>query len=346
MSRKVFIAALLAVTVVLLFIDWKQTNSTEFYPDHPINVIVHSSPGGGADLWARKISVLMEQELGKKMIVSNLAGGKGGVAANMVWNSPHDGYTILGGSETSLLYYVNGVFNKTAKDWDFMISGGSPGVIATLAGSGIESFEDFIGNTDQTKASPETKPMAISNSGKGKLWHLKALLIEEFSGINVIHTSYNGSNPAVVALLSGEVDAISCSAGEISAYVESGDVIPLVMTESYPYRFRGYGDVPAVTEFFPEMETYLPMAQILCLLIPGDLPPNVKWKLYAAFDAAVHSADMEEFLSSQNASIIGLYGEDAKELAVEMESKLSWFTYDRDISTNSPADAGIEKFSQ
>lgn len=338
MNRKIFIAVLLLLTVILLFIDWKQTNRSEFYPDHPINVIVHSSPGGGADLWARKISALMEQELGKKMIVSNLAGGKGGVAANMVWNSPHDGYTILGGSETSLLYYVNGVFDKTARDWDFMISGGSPGVIATLAGSKIGSFQDLIGHD------PAGKPLAISNSGKGKLWHLKAVLIEEFSRIPVIHTSYNGSNPAVVALLSGEVDAISCSAGEISAYVESGDVIPLVMTEAYSFRFPGYAEVPAVTEFFPDMEKYLPMAQILCLLVPGDLPDNVRDKLYVAFDSAVYSDDMTEFITSQNASPLRLHGPAAKELAMEMESKLSWFTYDRDISTNSPADAGIEKF--
>lgn len=338
MNRKIFIAILLIATVILLFVDWKQTNRSEFYPDHPINVIVHSSPGGGADLWARKISALMEKELGKKMIVSNLAGGKGGVAANMVWNSPHDGYTILGGSETSLLYYVNNVFDKTAKDWDFLISGGSPGVIAALAGSGIETFEDLIGHD------PDGKPLAISNSGKGKLWHLKAVLIEEFSRIPVIHTSYNGSNPAVVALLSGEVDAISCSAGEISAYVESGDVIPLVMTESYPFHLPGFGEVPAVTEFYPEMEAFMPMAQLLFLLIPGDLPSNVKEKLYTAFDSAVHSADMQEFIESQNASLTGLYGEAARKMAMEMESKLSWFTFEHNITRVNPADAGIEKF--
>ena len=340
MKRRIFIAILLIATVVLLFVDWKQTNRSEFYPDHPINVIVHSSPGGGADLWARKISALMEQKLGKKMIVSNLAGGKGGVAANMVWNSPHDGYTILGGSETSLLYYVNNVFDKTAKDWDFLISGGSPGVIASLAGSGIDTFEDLIARD------PEGKPLAISNSGKGKLWHLKAVLIEEFSRIPVIHTSYNGSNPAVVALLSGEVDAISCSAGEISAYVESGDVIPLVMTESYSFDLPGFGEVPAVTDFYPEMEEFLPMAQLLFLLIPGDLPENVKEKLFTAFGSAVQSDDMKDFIESQNASLTGLYGEAAKQMAMEMESKLSWFTFEHNITTKNPADGGIEKFKQ
>jgi tripartite-type tricarboxylate transporter receptor subunit TctC len=110
-----------------------------------------------------------------------------------------------------MILYVNGASDRTTRNWDFMLSGGSPGVIAVLAGSEFDTFEKFIQHNDMSK------PISISNSGVGKLWHLKSVLIDNFSNVPIRHISYNGSNPAIVALLSREVDAVSCSAGEISA---------------------------------------------------------------------------------------------------------------------------------
>lgn len=337
MSRKIFIIILLLFTVVSLLLDWDKKGSSGQFPERPINVIVHSSPGGGADIWARKIAALMEKELGVTMIVTNKPGGKGGVAANAVWNAPHDGYTLLGGSETSMIYFVNGASEKTSKDWDFMIGGGSPGVIATLAGSKINSREKFVNYIS------ENDPISISNSGKGKLWHLKAVLIEKYSKIPIIHSSYNGSNPAIVALLNGEVDAISCSAGEVAGYVESGKVLPILMTENEPYHFKGFGKVPPVTDFFPEINKYMPMKQVLCLLMPNDLPRGTKNVLKEAFHKSMNSSEMTTFIKNQYAKKIGVTGSDAKKIAFELESKLSWLIYELDLSSVSPEEGEITK---
>lgn len=338
MKRKIFIGVLLVAAVVLVNINWQQASKTEIYPSRPISVIVASSPGGGSDLWARKISALMEKELGVKLIVSNRPGGNGGIAENVVWSSSHDGYTILASSETSLVFYVMGASARTAKDWDYLISGGSPGVIAVLADSKFNTFEKFIQYNDKEN------PISISNAGKGKLWHLKAVLTENFSKVPIRHISYSGSNPAIVALLSREVDAISCSAGEIAPFIGSGQVIPIVITETYPFNFDGYGKVSPISKYYPGVEKYMPMNQVLCMLFPGDLPENVKKKLNTAFNTAVKTDDMLEFIKSQNASFIGLSGEDANKLALKMESKLSWFIYNQKISSILPESGGIKKY--
>lgn len=338
MDRKIFIIILIVTAVVLVNINWQEASKTETYPVRPISVIVASSPGGGSDLWARKISALMEKELGVKFIVSNRPGGNGGIAENVVWNSPHDGYTILASSETSMVFYVNGASTRTVEDWDYLICGGSPGVIAVLADSKFNTFEKFIQYNDKEN------PISISNAGKGKLWHLKAVLAENFSKVPLLHISYRGSNPAIVALLSGEVDAISCSAGEIAPFIGNGKVIPIIITETYPFNFDGYGEVPPITKYYPGVEKHMPMRQVLCMLLPSDLPENVKKKLNTAFNTAVNTDDMLEFIKSQNASFIGLSGEPANKMALEMESKLSWFIYNQKISSILPETGGIMKY--
>jgi tripartite-type tricarboxylate transporter receptor subunit TctC len=310
----------------------------EKYPTKSVRVIIHSAAGGGSDTWARKVSALMEKDLGVKMVCTNKPGGKGGIAANFVWNSKHDGYTILGASETSMTYGVNGACEKTAKFWNFYISGGSPGVIAVLKDSPFETFEDLV---KATRANPDT--VKVSNAGIGKLWHLKSEMFKKYANIPIKHSPYNGSAPAIVALMSKEVDAVSCSAGEAGSYVESGKFRPLVMTEKDPFNFPGYGETPPITKFFPELNKYLPMSQFLCLMVPKDTPKEILNRLGAAFEYAMQTPEMAEFMKKQNAVRYGLWGEPANKLAIDMEKKFSWYALELGITKVHPEKLGIEK---
>jgi len=312
-------------------------NAADF-PDKNIKVIVHSSAGGGSDVWARKVSALMEPNLDVKMIVSNKPGGKGGVGANFVWNAKHDGYTILGASESSMTYGVNGAIDKTAKYWNFFISAGSPGVICVLNDSPYKTFGDLV---KAARTNPDT--VKVSNAGIGKLWHLKSEMFRKYGNVPIKHSPYKGSAPAIVALLSKEVDAVSCSAGEAGSYIESGKMRPLVMTENQPFNFPGFGETPPITESLPELNKYLPMSQFLTLMVPKDTDPAIINRLGQAFEAAMASDDMAGFIKMQNATMINLWGEEANKMAVDMEKKFSWFAYDLGIAKVNPADLGIEK---
>jgi len=308
------------------------------YPTKSISVVIHSSAGGGSDVWARKVLAIMEKNLGQKMICTNKAGGLGGIAANFVWNSKHDGYTILGASETAMTYCVNGAFDKTAKVWNFYISGGSPGVIAVLNDSPFKTFEDLV---KAAKANPDN--VKVSNAGIGKLWHLKSEMFRKYANIPIKHSPYNGSAPAIVALLSKEVDAVSCSAGEVGSYIESGKMRPLVMTEKEPFNFPGFGETPAITKFSPQLNKYLPMSQFLCLMVPKDTPKEILDRLGAAFEYAMKTPEMSEFIKMQLAVRYGLWGEPANELAIDMEKKFSWFAQELGITKVHPEKLGIEK---
>ena len=337
MKKLLLCLAILMAAAIALSAEGAR-ESGEKFPTKPINVVVHSAAGGGSDVWARKVSALMEKELGVKMIVSNKPGGNGGLAANFVWNAPHDGYTVLGGSESAMTYVVNGAFDKNASVWDWLISGGSPGVIAVLKDSPFKTFDDLVA---AARAKPDT--VAVSNAGIGKLWHLKVDMMKKYSNVPIKHSPYTGSAPAIVALLSKEVDAVSCSAGEIAQYIESGDVRALVMTENVPFEFKKGGRVPAVTEKFPELGKYLPMSQFLCLSYPGDVPQSAKAAFEKAFDAVMRSKEMKDFIGEQLAVEYNKKGEAGRSMAVDMERKFSWFTQDLGLAKVEPSKAGIAR---
>lgn len=307
------------------------------YPCKTMRVVVASSAGGGTDTFARAFAAMAEKDLGVKIIVSNNGAALGTAGAAEVWQAPHDGCTVLSVSESSMTYGVNGG-TTTAKDWHYHIFGGSPGVIAVRADSPYKTFEEFLA---ATKANPGKIKMA--NSGIGKLWHLKVLMVEKEGGIEFKHVGFNGSKPAMTALLTGEVDAVSASTGEISPYVESGKMRPLIITETSGYSFPGGNEIPAVTKFIPGVAKHLPMGQFLGYEFPRDVPPAVLAAFRPVFDKVVKSAEFKKFLDSQGARLFGVYGKKADEMTMAMEQRFSWFMQDLGKAKVNPETLGIKR---
>lgn len=336
--KKIFILLTMVLFLSSLLLAAGQQEG-DVYPGRNINVTVHSSAGGGSDTWARKVSALMEKELGVKFIVNNMSGANGTTAANSVWNAPHDGYTLIGASESSMTYAVSGGFDDGARAWHYFWSGGSPGVIVVSKNSPYKDFKSFA-----DAARSNSGQMSIAISGIGKLWHLKAEMVDRYANVPMKDIPYSGSAPAITALLSGEVDALSCSTGEAAPYIQSGDMIPLVITEDYNYSFEGYPTVvPAITDLYPEVQKYLPMSQGLCLLAPKDIPEDAYKSLGAAFDKVMDSSEMLGFMQQENAVKIGMWGPEADKRAVEMEARFSWFAQDLGVAQVSPEKFGIAR---
>jgi len=123
MKKRIVFITVLVFAVSFLFAAGKKEAE---YPSKPINVYIFSSQGGGTDVWVRHLAGIMEKDLGVSIVCNNLPGANGGTAGMKVFNSPHDGYTVLGASETSVFFGVNDV-SPIAKNWEFFIAGGSPG---------------------------------------------------------------------------------------------------------------------------------------------------------------------------------------------------------------------------
>ena len=91
----------LAATVVSLSLStfvWAQT-----FPAKPVTLMVPYPAGGLSDVTARTINNALSKQLGQPVIVENLGGASGGIAAQKVLNSPADGYMIFQGSPNELI---------------------------------------------------------------------------------------------------------------------------------------------------------------------------------------------------------------------------------------------------
>ncbi len=334
---KVLKSLLLGSGLVFLALTALANLALAEYPCKNIRVIVASSAGGGTDSYARAFGALAEKELGTKIIVSNMPGAAGTKAGNDVWQGPHDGCTVLGMSETTMTYGVNGALT-TAKDWHYHIFGGSPGVIAVQADSPYKTFEEFLA---AAKEKPES--IKVANSGIGKLWHLKVVMIEQEGGVTFKHVGFNGSKPAMTSLLTGEVDAVSASTGEVAPYVESGKMRALVITETEGFTFPGGTEIPAVTSIIPGVAKHLPMGQFLAYLFPRDVPQEALDAFRPAFDKVIASDEFKKFIASQGAKIYGVYGEKADEMTLGMEQRFSWFAQDMGTAKVNPETLGIKR---
>ena len=227
----------------------------------------------------------------------------------------------------------------TAENWNFFIAGGSPGVIAVPADSPFTTIEEMVA---AAKANPEG--VKISNSGTGKLWNIKAVQLEEGAGVKFKHVPYNGSGPALTALLSKEVDALSASAGEIAEYVRGGLMRPLIMTEAVSMNFEGFGEVRAGSKVYPKTAFgYENMFQWLGFMLPIDTPAERVKIFEAAFQKAVNDPRTKDFAEKQNARIIGLSGEKATTLAKNMQQVSWWIAHDLGLAKVSPETAGIPR---
>jgi len=307
--------------------------------DRPITIVCPYGAGGGTDLTNRALAEGMKEYLGVQVNVINMVGGSGGVGADYVWQKPHDGYTILGCSETNLFLPANGGHFTTAKDWEYFMAGGSPGVAMVKPDSAFKSFADVI------KASKD-KPgsVKVAASVAGGMWHTKWSLICKAAGIQTNILGYTGSAPSITAGMTGEVDIVHVSVAEALSYMQAKQLRPLCVTELEAYEIPGVGKTPAVVEFIPEAKKVLPMPQWLGICVPADTSKAALAELTEAFKSAMKSEHVKKFLDPSKAYVTyGYYGAKSKEIAQSLESKFCWALFELGAAKKSPAEMGIPK---
>ena len=335
-SKSKGVSVVLAVVLIVFLAGW--ATAQDKFPSTAINNVVFSSAGGGTDVMNRYLGAAMEKPLGQKIMVSDMPGGLGGVAAEYVWQQKHDGHTLLGCSETATTFLVTGATKHGIHDWIFFIAAGSPGIVAVKAGSPYKDLDRLL-----KAAKDKPKGIKIGNSGTGKLWHIKVSILERSAGVQFLHIPYNGSNPAILAVLSGEVDAVSAAYGEVSEQVRAGKLKIIAVTEEERLKAEGSESIPSLTEKYPGAAKYFPLQQWLGFAVPKDVPVAAVKILGAAFEKVAHSADAQKFYNQQYMGKIGLWGDKGNKYAQTMESNISWISKELGVAKIDPGTIGIPK---
>lgn len=233
-----------AITLVILAVAGMTGGQAQAdYPDHPVELIVPSSPGGGTDLMARVIAEVSAKYMKQPFVVSNKPGAGGGIGMGEVRRAKPDGYKVaVLISELAILPHLK-MIPFTEQDFvPIARLNGDPGTIVVKSDAPWKNVQDLIGAARQNPGG-----VSLGNAGVGTIWHLAAAAIERDQHVTFNNISFQGAAPSVTALLGGHVQAIVVSPVEVNSYIRSGQLRMLgVMTDA---RLAGeYAKVPTLKE--------------------------------------------------------------------------------------------------
>jgi tripartite-type tricarboxylate transporter receptor subunit TctC len=214
------------------------------FPDKPIKIVVPFSPGGGADLIARTLSVDLAKELGQPVIVENKPGAGTIIGSDLVAKSAPDGYTLL---LSSIAHSVNPSLAEKlpyATEKDFVpvaMVVRSPNVLVVRAESPYKSVKDIV-----AAATAQPDKLTYASPGNGTSSHLAGALFEDLGKIRLQHIAYKGSAPALTDLLGGQTDILFGTSGSVGSFIDSGKLRALAVTSAV--RSSAYPGVPTMVE--------------------------------------------------------------------------------------------------
>jgi tripartite-type tricarboxylate transporter receptor subunit TctC len=194
--------------------------SAQSYPNRPVTMIVGFPPGGVDDATARMIQDPMEKALGQTIVIQNIGGAGGMIAADRVAHSDPDGYTILlhqPALAAGMALYPNHTFDAAT---DFAPIGLVNISINTIAGRPTLPANNFAELLKWMKE--PGRSAKVGHPGVGSFGHLGEVLVFQQLGVKVTQVPYRGAGPALVDLLAGQVDLGPISAVVAQPLVKSG----------------------------------------------------------------------------------------------------------------------------
>ncbi|WP_404993751.1 tripartite tricarboxylate transporter substrate-binding protein [Cupriavidus pauculus] len=183
-----------------------RAHASDAYPSRPIAMVVPFAAGGPTDVVARSVAAAMSKSLGQSVVVENRLGAGGTVSAAYVAKAAPDGYTILihhNGMATAPALYSKLPYKPLT---DFSFVGQVADVPMTLLGR-----HDLPANNLAELVSYIQKNQAkvnLANAGLGAVSQLCGMLFQKAIGVDLQTIPYQGTAPAMTALLGGQVDIL------------------------------------------------------------------------------------------------------------------------------------------
>jgi tripartite-type tricarboxylate transporter receptor subunit TctC len=271
---------LIRAFAIVSFVLAGSVASAQTYPVRPVTMLVAFPPGGADDATARILQDPMQKALGQPIVIENIGGAGGTIAAAKAARAEPDGYTILLHQDAlaaAMALYPNHTFDA---EKDFAPIGLVNTTAITLAGRPSLPANDFDGLVGWMKQPGQT--IRVGHPGVGSFGHLAEVLVFQELGITVTHVPYRGAGPALVDLLGGQVDLGPISAVVARPLVDSGKLKAYAVISKKP--FAGLPKLKTMTQLgYKNLEIdFWHM-----VLAPAGTPRPIVEKLNAALRAAL-----------------------------------------------------------
>jgi tripartite-type tricarboxylate transporter receptor subunit TctC len=250
------------------------------YPDQEITFVVPFAAGGPTDTVTRLISEPMSAELGQQIVVQNVEGAGGTVAAGDVATAEPDGYTVLVhhiGMSTAPALYPDLAYDPVEDFKTIGLITDVPMTIVARSDFEPDTLEDLVAHV---KENADT--VTLANAGIGAASHLCGLLIEQAIGVDLTEVPYDGTGPAMTDLVGGQVDFMCDQTTNTAGQIQSGEVKAYAVTTPEPV--EALPDLPTTSQAgLPDVEVGVWHG----LYVPADTPDEVVAKLTDALAVAL-----------------------------------------------------------
>lgn len=261
------------------------------YPSKPISMVVPFPPGGLADTVARPVADAMGRELGQPVVVENRAGAGGGIGTGWVAKAPADGYTLLMAlSSFTVLPEADHILGRSpmyamAALKPIARFTADPTVLAVRADAPWKTVRDFI---EDAKKHPGA--ITYGSSGNYGTMHVPMEILAQDAGVKLTHVPFTGAGPAVVALLGGQIQAVSSGPATVLQHVKAGKL--RVLAHWGNVKLETLPDVPSLKDSGFHAE----YAQWSGLFVPAATPDAVVQKLRAAARTAANDTRVRDVI--------------------------------------------------
>jgi tripartite-type tricarboxylate transporter receptor subunit TctC len=270
------------------------------WPSKPVKIVVPFAPGGTTDILARAIAPELGKAFGQPFVVENRGGAGGNIGAEQVAKAPADGYTLLMGTVGT--HGINkSLYTKLAFDpqKDFApitLVAGVPNVMVMNTERarqlGINTVPDFI-----QYARSQSAGFNMASSGNGTSIHLAGELFKSMTGVSMTHIPYTGSAPALLGLVSGQVDVMFDNLPSAMALIKAGKLKAFAVTSSQ--RSAAMPELPTL-EDAGQLKGF-EASSWFGLLAPAGTPADVVGRLQQETAKALNSPEIKEKLLAQGA---------------------------------------------
>ena len=221
------------------------------YPSRPVRIIVGFAPGGATDIMARLMGQSLSERLRQPFVIENKPGAATNIATEAVVNAAPDGYTLLMVTSVNAInasVYEKLNFNLIRDVVPIASIHREPFVMEANPSVPVKTVAEFIA---YAKANPGKLTMASAGIGSGN--HISGELFKMMTGVNLVHVPYRGGGPALVDLISGQVQVLFATMSSSIEYVRTGKLRALAVTTAT--RSSVLPDIPTVAEFVPGYES-------------------------------------------------------------------------------------------
>jgi tripartite-type tricarboxylate transporter receptor subunit TctC len=227
-----------------------QSHAETNYPSRPVHVLLGFSAGGTSDVIGRLTSQWLSEHLGQPFVFDNRTGAASNIAAELVARETPDGYTLLWCTSANAInatLYSNLNFDFPRDFTPVAEVFRVPNVLEVHPSVPVTSVPEFIA---YAKAHPGE--LNFASGGTGATQHMAAELFKFMTGVDMRHVPYRGSAPALIDLLSGQVQVMFDLVPASIGYIRAGKLRALAVTTAEPS--AALPNLPTIGEFVPGYE--------------------------------------------------------------------------------------------